>query len=263
VWCWGLNNYGQIGTPDWQGEGGGPSDTRPRALKVSAGALLFRHLGAGGEHTCASSTEPGEPIYCWGRNNLGQLGWSPSMDSTPQPTPVVVLDGGTGAALPGAAAVGAGNRFSCAGTYANAIHPEPGLWCWGQNARHALGDDSDPGQEDGLTRWTAVPVELALFSPVTRVDGGNRFACAVLQNGQLWCWGSADGGELGTETASLWLGPTLVLDDGLDVTAGFDHACAITSDYRVLCWGDNDSGQLGDGTQIERHAPTEVGAMCP
>jgi alpha-tubulin suppressor-like RCC1 family protein len=39
---------------------------------------------------------------------------------------------------------------------------------------------------------------------------------------------------------------------------GTDNSCALTDTGEVKCWGWNPYGQLGDGTNIERHTPTDV-----
>lgn len=71
AWCWGDGTYGQLGT----GVSGIASDT-PLAV---TGGLKFTAIAAGtGPLTCAVTSEPA--AYCWGRNNVGQLGDTTIMD---------------------------------------------------------------------------------------------------------------------------------------------------------------------------------------
>jgi hypothetical protein len=63
VYCFGSNAYGQLGN----GLMGGYSAT-PRLVSLPSPAV---HLAAGDFHTCASLQN--KAIYCWGRNNRGQL----------------------------------------------------------------------------------------------------------------------------------------------------------------------------------------------
>ncbi|NUP11391.1 MAG: hypothetical protein HOW73_35540 [Polyangiaceae bacterium] len=75
VWCWGLNESGQLGTP-------GPSRPDPVMVLPMTGIIA---IGVGTIHTCAmrSATE----IYCWGGNAFGQLGNGTDVDSN---SPVAV-----------------------------------------------------------------------------------------------------------------------------------------------------------------------------
>ena len=85
-----------------------------------------------------------------------------------------------------------------------------------------------------------------------RIDAGYEFACALLANGGVECWGKNDDGQLG-DGFPLTFRPTSRLVSGLSsgVTAiglGATHACAILNGGAVKCWGGNASGQLGNGT---------------
>jgi alpha-tubulin suppressor-like RCC1 family protein len=87
LWCWGSNGNGRLGT------------TLPNASTVpvrSAGALTFSEVGVAGvttghgAHTCAIS-EDRLTVYCFGRNDAGQLGnGSTTSDAAVNSTPVIV-----------------------------------------------------------------------------------------------------------------------------------------------------------------------------
>ena len=65
VTCWGLNQESQLGVPD----------TLPAATFTSRtvfGGIPFVQLDAGDAHTCGT-TDDGA-VYCWGRNDDGELG---------------------------------------------------------------------------------------------------------------------------------------------------------------------------------------------
>lgn len=87
AWCWGRNDYGQLGT----GSVGAPSGT---AVAVNTG-LVFRSLSLGELFTCGvvgpainsgSPSQPAGTVYCWGDNLFGQLG-----NSAPGNTPVLTV----------------------------------------------------------------------------------------------------------------------------------------------------------------------------
>ncbi len=64
AYCWGLNNWGQLGIGSW---GGTYDEPNP----VTSG-LAFQLVTAGRYHSCGVTT--GNDAYCWGLNKYGQLG---------------------------------------------------------------------------------------------------------------------------------------------------------------------------------------------
>jgi len=62
--CWGDDAFGQLG----DGRTGG----RASAPVAVAGDLHFSAVSAGTDHTCALTADAA--LYCWGRNDTGQLG---------------------------------------------------------------------------------------------------------------------------------------------------------------------------------------------
>jgi alpha-tubulin suppressor-like RCC1 family protein len=80
AWCWGSNSRGQLG----QGTIGG-SNAVPT---IVSGGFKFTAISAGGDHTCAVTTDGS--LYCWGANDAGQLG---DGTATNRATPVRVAEG--------------------------------------------------------------------------------------------------------------------------------------------------------------------------
>lgn len=74
AWCWGYNYWGMVGNGTWSYY----TTSAQKVLGVSTGyqtfgaTVKFRALAAGAEHTCGISTD--NHIYCWGHNDLRQLG---------------------------------------------------------------------------------------------------------------------------------------------------------------------------------------------
>jgi alpha-tubulin suppressor-like RCC1 family protein len=81
--CWGDDAYGQLG----RGAVGG-SSAEARAVPG-----LWQALAVGGDHTCALAGRPGAgaagEVWCWGRNDRGQLGTS---DRMPRSAPTLVVE---------------------------------------------------------------------------------------------------------------------------------------------------------------------------
>jgi alpha-tubulin suppressor-like RCC1 family protein len=112
--CWGLNASGQLGL----GTTGGTVDY-PEIVGTDNN---WDSLSAGGQHTCAVKSS--DTLYCWGRNNDGQLG-DDSTVSTNAPGQV-----GTASDW---AAVSAGFAHTCG------IKRDGRLLCWGSNVSGQLG----------------------------------------------------------------------------------------------------------------------------
>ena len=65
LWCWGWNNYGQLGI------GSGTDQELPQPVTTPA-ADGWASIAAGWQSTCATRT--GGTLWCWGDNSYGQLG---------------------------------------------------------------------------------------------------------------------------------------------------------------------------------------------
>jgi alpha-tubulin suppressor-like RCC1 family protein len=99
--------------------------------------------------------------------------------------------------------------------------------------------------------------------PASSIAAGGDTSCAIVE-GAVECWGSNDGGQLGTPpSGALWSAtPVAVpnLASASSVAVGAHHACAILAGTgEVACWGLNAAGQLGDGTTTSHGAQKVVG----
>jgi alpha-tubulin suppressor-like RCC1 family protein len=236
VYCWGYAQWGQLGN----GAFGGPEEcnthpcsSRPLAVK---GALRFRQVSAGYEHTCAITTE--DRAYCWGRNENGQLG-DGSQEFRFQPVAVL-------GATRRFKAIAAGNNFTCGVTRANVA------LCWGYNAQGQLGIGTT-----AIRRLS--PVRVASEFTWSQLSVGTNHACGVTTFGGGYCWGSNGTGTLGDGTTTDRRAPTPVHAGFLlgQIDPGFSHTCAITPDGHPYCWGTSNSGALGDKSGT-RFSPTLV-----
>ena len=74
--------------------------------------------------------------------------------------------------------------------------------------------------------------------------------CAILENGQVKCWGWNYSGQLGTGNRTDLNAPSAPINLGgkaVAISLGQEHSCAILENGELKCWGDNDKGQLGTG----------------
>lgn len=231
VWCWGANDYGQIGVI---GGGAYPSPTAVTGLSGVAA------LSAGRTHNCVLKTDG--TVACWGRNDYGQLGDGTTTDSS---TPVAV------SGLSGVVAVNAGWDRTCA------ITGGGGVSCWGDNSSGQLGN----GSKTNSPTPTPTPVAVSgLTGAVAVSGGGNYHTCALKSDNSVVCWGDNLYGQLGNGANTENLTPVAVsgLTDAIAVSTGSGFSCATKTNGSMVCWGNNDRGELGDGTVIDKNTPVAV-----
>lgn len=214
AWCWGRNDYGQIGD--------GTTDDRVKPTAVTASGTAFTQISGGVNHTCAVAKDG--TAWCWGRNDDGQLGNAQVSDSH---VPVQVRD------LKGVAQIVTGAKHSCA-------RDEGGkVTCWG---------NSELGQL-GVNGSSNVPTPLSLPVPAMALAASAYVTCIIDSAGAAWCWGANDRGQLGVGTTTQSEAPTQLLGAGgsglVDVAIGDRFVCVLSSAGVVSCTGSNERGQLG------------------
>ncbi len=96
----------------------------------------------------------------------------------------------------------------------------------------------------------------------TSVALGGDFACALLDNESVRCWGEGGLGQLGDGSATS--ANVAVRVDGpalTTLTCGAAHACGVDRLGDVWCWGSNDRGQLTGEVPARALRPTRLGSL--
>jgi len=240
VSCWGENSDGRLGDGTTTQRN---TPTQTSSLGTGRTAVA---ISSGVYHTCAILDDG--TVSCWGNNGDGQLGDGPT---TNRSTPTQTSSLGTGRT---AVAISSGGFHTCA------LLDDASVSCWGYNGDGQLGDGtntdrSTPAQTSSLgTGRTAVAI-----------SSGDRYTCAILDDGSVSCWGY-NWGNIGdgttiqrntpTQTSSLGTGRTAVA-----ITSADMHTCALLDDGSVSCWGRNWGGRLGDGTTTDRYTPAPTSSL--
>jgi alpha-tubulin suppressor-like RCC1 family protein len=89
AFCWGGNYYGQLG-----GSSSYPAGIPGKVQPASGTTLSFTKISVGDGHSCAIANNT---VFCWGRDDLGQLGigslnlWMPGNNAIASVTPLRVV----------------------------------------------------------------------------------------------------------------------------------------------------------------------------
>lgn len=245
LYCWGTNDDGQLATLP------ALSSSTPVQIDLDEGvSAVF------GTQNLRCTLSESDRISCWGSNNAGGLGRGVK-GSEPD---LLAIDSGFTAISVSTSAYGNGTTGGGCG-----IKTDGKLYCWGLG--HFVGQADTllalvPTKVSDDTGWTAIDV-LASTSPVFN-NGGESYshACGI-RNGDLYCWGLNDYGQLGlgdTSSRSVPTKVTAIADTWTQIAVGTFTTCGITSGKRMYCWGRNQSGMLGQGDNVQRNTPTQVGS---
>ena len=201
VKCWGWNNKGQLGLGNTSNRGDGPFEMGSNLPRVSLGTgRTAKALTAGNNHTCALLDN--NQIKCWGSNEFGQLGIGNQSNRGDGPSEMgnnlPQLSLGTGLV---AAAVDAGNTFTCALVKTNINNTTGQIKCWGINTHGCLGlglsGNTTPFRTSPSTSPSSGQVNFGFGRSVKSFALGSYHGCAILDNNQVKCWGAGYLGQLG------------------------------------------------------------------
>ena len=258
--CWGHNYYGQLGNNSTTNSTT-PVDVLSAPDQDNLSGVVA--ITGGSAHTCAL-LNIGE-VKCWGGNTYGQLGnGDDSFVNQYTPADVKVSQGREN--LSGVVAISGGAIHTCALLATGAVK------CWGSNWKGALGNNAGSGSLNGGKNNLPVDVWASsvggTLSGVVAITGGDHFSCALLNTGEVKCWGENDSGQLGDISTVNRYTPVYVkasptggnLTGVIALASGGDHVCALLNTGEVKCWGNNYYGQLGDNSTVNRYTPVYVKA---
>ena len=243
AFCWGNNDYSQLGADTDVTCGGRPCTSNPVRVR---GDLRFTGLASGWVHNCGIAVDGS--AWCWGGGSVERQGYLGDGSLRRSVDPVRVA---SDSAL---ASITIGDGHSCGLTVSGRAY------CWGANDFGQLGDGSRVDR--------AMPVPIAGSLRFRSLSAGAYHTCGIALNDIAYCWGDNRWGQLGAGDV-----PYNAIDAGRDVpvavvgatpwsrvAAGWQHTCATSAAGVTYCWGRNDAAkQLGDGSDVtHRGVPAPI-----
>ncbi len=241
--CWG-------GDSTYKGELGDGNNKVSLAPVVVKGISNATQLSVADRNGCALLE--GGSVKCWGDNEYAQVG---------DGTTTTALEPKAVKNLSNVTQVATSSRHSCA------LLKDKTVKCWGANNKGQLGVAiADTPDFCSSVACSKAPVTVkgvggaGVLSNVTQIALGAEYACALLGDGSIKCWGDGAAGVLGNNSHATSAFPVEVsgISTARKLIAGVEHSCALLKDNSVKCWGSNSSGQLGDGSTTDRKVPVTM-----
>ena len=212
LYMWGKNNFGQVGNGQ---SGVNVYQTTPVKVLSNVASISLN------SDSVAALATNGD-LYCWGNNWQGRVG---NGSSETQTTPVKVLSDVV---------------YANADRVTTAIKENGDLYCWGYAEMGQVGNGMS-GIEDRQTTPEKIMENVAMV----RTQHSNT--AAVTTDGDLYCWGGNEWGQIGNGTLVRQVTPVKVLSNVALVNLEGVRASAITKNGDLYCWGENGTGKVGNG----------------
>lgn len=223
IFTWGFNISGQLGIASMP-----LTSSTPQAVSFQGNASVIS-VAAGAMHSVAVATDG--TAYAWGNNALFPLGVGDATGKILTPTPLINSKLGL--------RIAAGDDFTLL------LDQNCAVSSVGAGGLGQLGLGTTPNAP------TLTPIPS--LSGVAAVIVGGQHACAITQDGALFCWGENEFGD-SIKTPTQVVGIQSVVQTSL----GTSHAIALNTSCQVFVWGKNTVGQLGLGNTTDVPSPTLV-----
>jgi alpha-tubulin suppressor-like RCC1 family protein len=235
VWCWGWNNYRQLG------DGTNEDRFSPVQVQGLPAGVAPVDVEAGGSHTCLLLAD--ETVSCWGSGGRLGRGAIASAGLAPGPVPGVT----------GAVDISVGRNHTCVVLTGGTVS------CWGQNESNVL-----------TNRDAAViaqsPATVTGVSGAIEVTAGYSSTCVRHGDGTAKCWGANQYGQLGDGSPNPdgEVQPVFMNTGSASaitaVSSNYHSWCALLADTSVVCWGYYFHGNLGVGLLNHTSTPVVYGS---
>lgn len=236
VYCWGALMSNATSPVE---VGGAMATKSIKAISVGIGDSGSNTPSSGTNHACALATD--NLMYCWGRNNAGQLG---NGTTTTASSPVLV---GMNGDLAGKTI----RKISTGAEHTCVIANDSQAYCWG--AAGKLGTASGAAS---LTPVAVSTTGVLAGKTIRNISAGQGHTCVTTHDDNAYCWGTGTNGQLGngstTANSNIPVQVTLpgpIASKGFtSISTGYNYTCATTRDLSAYCWGARNHGRVGNST---------------
>lgn len=300
LWCWGATTRGQI--PGERGYREEPThmdyvptpiddfavlgtdfcsrrgdevwcfDLETKIVRVRGLGTPIRHIGVGVGFACAGNEEK---VWCWGcypwslpepLGNRHQNRCGPYETRPPEAVPMELPKGLRVRSLH------VGSVHGCI------LGEDAGVYCFGNAVYGGWGTGEHPDCYDAPCpphNFRKAHFVKTLGRSVRELGVGGAYACALKQDGTVWCWG-ANQGHVVSERENLVkrsTGTVLVVEalpvqreelgsDNRRLMTGLGHVCVEKNDGALWCWGSNAAKQF-EVSATRHFTPREIELPSP
>ena len=235
AYCWGDNNFGQLGAPTSATcLGGAPCSSTPLAV---SGGHQFKAITGGAYGTCAITVN--DVLKCWGYQGFNSAIFLAS--------PTTVRFPATGDSVWSMVGHTDGGLNGC-GLATGAVAA-----CWGLNHYGQLGVGV-------ISSTRSNPVAVSIDAVIKSVSSGSGYTCALTSLGDAYCWGLSVRGALAlgadapatpcntSAPDACFAAPKQVIGGRKysQLTVGYEHVCGLDIESsEAWCWGSNTYFAIG------------------
>jgi alpha-tubulin suppressor-like RCC1 family protein len=236
VYCWGTNGQGELGDG---------STSQKNIPGLVSGSNTFSSLHCAYSHCCALTSTGSS--YCWGENDNNELGISAATN------PLLIPSQMAGPFSDTTVSIALGEHHLCVTGLSGEVY------CRGLGSSGQLGNASTANVTTILS-GISMPTGVSF----TKVACGSTHTCALSTTGEVWCFGSGDGGQLGDWPTSASSTTTVSVENSAgieftDIFAGTRYSCATTTTGDAYCWGSADYGRIGiNSVTVSKATPGKV-----
>ena len=259
VYAWGVNEYQQLG----YSTNGAYESTVPQQVVTDDFEPLVGAVQVTGGNDFSVARMNDGTLYSWGlKLRLGRPDNTGNSDNWDHPRPVLKANG---------QALDTITDIACGAFHSLALDSNGEVWSFGNNGGLQLGQIQNPGEsnEDYLGDHLVpekVYVNTTLpLNNIIQVAAGDNHSLALDSQGDVWCWGYSEYGQLAlpgnSPTKSMQFAQKVDALDGtqiVSIAAGDHSSYACAADGTIWAWGRNHKGQLGDGTTVDHSTPVQV-----
>ncbi|XP_059157195.1 E3 ubiquitin-protein ligase HERC2-like isoform X2 [Physella acuta] len=214
LYTWGRGNYGRLG------HGSSEDQCYPSLVSALKGHRVVDVACGSGDAQTLAVTDTGA-VYSWGDGDYGKLGRGGSDGCK---TPKVIEK------LMGQDVV----KVYCGAQFSLALTKSGNIFSWGKGDNFRLGHGCEehmrhPKQMEGLNGKKVVSLAI-----------GSMHCLAVTEDGEVYCWGKNDQGQLGDESHANVTEPTLI--HGLEGRHIVGAACGPSQSF---LWSSSEKWTVG------------------